>query len=196
MDPNLAFASCLWIYNQERYLYYFQHNGQLKFKHSCTTNWPLCFAAIRINWELTLIWNSTSTTSRTQPQGSLSRGGFMIFQRRSILHKQWHNLFNTSLNMAKRSIKTKLAHWGGCHVQFIKLVQRMVSTPYSFIRCHSLATKPWSLLTKIIFSLLLAPLRQYQYQHVPWPWAAIYCKHALTSSTEHLYSLLTAFLFL
>ena len=116
-----------------------------------------------------------------EPHGSLSSGRFVISQRRSILHKRLHNLFNTSLNIAKRSAKTKLAHQGGCHIQFIKLVQRIISTPYRCIWCHSPATKPWSLLTKVLFSSLLAPLRQHQYQVVPRPWAVICCKPPLAS---------------
>ena len=102
--------------------------------------------------ELTSIWNLTSITTIAKLHGSLSSGMSVISQRRSILHNQLHNLFDTSLNIAKRSAKTKLAHQGGCHIQFIEFMQRIVSTPYCCIRCHSPATKPWSLLTKF-FSL-------------------------------------------
>ena len=98
--------------------------------------------------ELTSIWNLTSITTIAKLHGSLSSGMSVISQRRSILHNRLHNLFDTSLNIAKRSAKTKLAHQGGCHIQFIEFMQRIVSTPYCCIRCHSLATKPWSLLTK------------------------------------------------
>ena len=103
-------------------------------------------------WESASIWNSTSNITTAELHGSLSSCRSVIFQRRSILHNRLHNLFNTSLNIAKRSTKTKLAHQGGCHIQFIKLMQRIVSIPYCCIWCHSPMTKPWSFLMKF-FSL-------------------------------------------
>ena len=51
----------------------------IKIKHNRTTNWPSCFATTGINGESTSIWNSTLTTTRTQPHGSFSGSGFVSF---------------------------------------------------------------------------------------------------------------------